>query len=326
MRRVLRVLRVLWSRRGTRVALIVSALLLVCGLGAEFLASDLPIAVKFRGEVYLLPNIARPAALRAFDNNTLSSHQDVAWIVRPLCRWGPSQTDLAKAPPAKPGGTHWLGTDDRGRDVFARVVHGTRAALVVGVGSVVLATAIGVLLGLLGGYFGGRVDFVVGRLTELGLAFPSFFLILAAVAMLGGVSLTAIVLVFGLTRWMSIARLVRAEVLHLRELDFILAVRALGASTPRVIFVHLLPATLRPAIVSATLGVSVAILTEGGLSFLGFGVPPPMASWGEILGQAYDHQGAWWLILFPGLALTVTVLAINAIGEGLRPALDPRTR
>ncbi len=224
-----------------------------------------------------------------------------------------------------PSTAHWLGTDELGRDVLTRIIYGARISLKVGFVSVGIAALIGTVAGLFAGYYGGWIDQVLMRFVDIMLCFPTFFLMLAVIAMLEP-SIWYIMIIIGLTGWMGVARLVRAEVLSLRERDFVLAARAIGASDLRIIFVHILPNALSPVIVTATLGVAGAILTESALSFLGIGVQPPVPSWGNMLTAGKDYlEFAWWLSLFPGLAILVTVIAYNLVGEGLRDALDPRT-
>ena len=224
-----------------------------------------------------------------------------------------------------PSSAHWLGTDELGRDVLTRIIYGARISLKVGFVSVGIAALIGTVAGLFAGYYGGWVDQLLMRFVDIMLCFPTFFLMLAVIAMLEP-SIWYIMIIIGLTGWMGVARLVRAEVLTLRERDFILAARAIGASDLRIIFVHILPNALSPVIVTATLGVAGAILTESALSFLGIGVQPPVPSWGNMLTAGKDYlEFAWWLSLFPGLAILVTVIAYNLVGEGLRDALDPRS-
>lgn len=237
----------------------------------------------------------------------------------------PGAIDIAARLQA-PGPDHLLGTDDLGRDVLTRILYGARISLLVGFVAVGIATLIGILLGALAGYYGGWIDSVIMRFVDVMLCFPSFFLILAVIAFLEP-SIWNIMIIIGLTGWMGVARLVRAEFLSLRERDFVQAARALGASDGRVIFRHILPNALSPVLVSATLGVAGAILTESALSFLGIGVQPPTPSWGNMLIAGKQTLGtAWWLSAFPGLAILLTVLGYNLLGEGIRDALDPRLK
>ena len=242
-----------------------------------------------------------------------------------LAPYDPNLIDL-KQVLMPPSPTHYLGTDTLGRDVLSRIIFGSRVSLKVGFVAVGLATLIGVLVGALAGYYGGVVDAVLMRLVDLMLCFPTLFLILAVIAVLGP-SIWNIMVVIGVTGWMGVARLVRAEFLSLREREFVTAARALGASDARLIWRHLLPNALTPVMVSATLGVAGAILTESALSFLGLGVQAPTPSWGNILTMGKDNlEIAWWLSVFPGLAILVTVMSYNLLGEGIREAVDPRLR
>ena len=225
-----------------------------------------------------------------------------------------------------PSWDHPLGTDELGRDVMARMIYGAQISLKVGFVAVGIATLIGIFLGALAGYYSGWVDAVIMRVVDIMLCFPAFFLILAVIALLEP-SIWNIMIVIGLTSWMGVARLVRAEFMGLKNREFVSAARVLGASDYRIIFRHLMPNAMAPVLVSATLGVAGAILTESALSFLGIGVQPPTPSWGNILTAGKDNiEVAWWLSVFPGLAILVTVLAYNLLGEGLREALDPRLR
>jgi peptide/nickel transport system permease protein len=224
-----------------------------------------------------------------------------------------------------PSMQHWMGTDGLGRDVLSRMLHGGRISLLVGLVAVGISTLIGILLGAIAGFYRGWVDVVIMRLVDVMLSIPSFFLILAVIAFLTP-SIINIMIVIGLTSWMGVTRLVRAEFLSLCEREYVMASRTLGARDYRLIFKHLLPNSLTPIIVSAVLGVAGAVLMESGLSFLGLGVQAPQASWGNILTDGKEYiQFAWWLSLFPGLAILITVLGYNVLGEGLRDALDPRS-
>jgi peptide/nickel transport system permease protein len=236
---------------------------------------------------------------------------------------GKTDVSLKLQPPSL---QHFLGTDQLGRDVFSRMLFGSRVSLSVGFVAVVISICIGIFVGAISGYYGRWIDSVLMRFVDIMLCFPSFFLILTVVALLGP-SLFKVMVVIGITSWMGTSRFVRAEFLSLRERDFAQAAKALGVKDRRIIFRHILPNALAPVFVTATLDVATAILVEAGLSFLGFGVQPPAPSWGNILteGRTYIFD-AWWLTVFPGLAILVTVLSFNLLGEGLRDALDPRLR
>jgi peptide/nickel transport system permease protein len=244
-------------------------------------------------------------------------------MVAPLLGRDPGAIDIARRLQA-PGWGCLLGTDDLGRDVLVRILYGARISLLVGFVAVGIATVIGIVLGALAGYYGRWVDALLMRFVDIMLCFPTFFLILAVIAFLDP-SIWNIMIIIGLTGWMGVARLVRAEFLSLRERDFVLAARAIGASDARIIFRHILPNALSPVLVSATLGVAGAILTESALSFLGIGVQPPTPSWGNMLITGKQTLGtAWWMSVFPGLAILITVLGYNLLGEGIRDAIDPR--
>lgn len=242
-----------------------------------------------------------------------------------LAPYDPGQINVRKVLEG-PSTEHPFGTDQLGRDVLSRMIYGSRISLLVGFVSVGIACLLGVFLGALAGYYGRWVDNLIMRFVDIMLCFPTFFLILAVIAFLEP-SIWNIMIVIGLTGWMSVARLVRAEFLSLKERDFTLAEKALGARDLRIIFQHILPNALAPVLVAATLGVAGAILTESALSFLGIGVQPPTPSWGNILTGGKDNiQIAWWLSLFPGLAILLTVMAYNLLGEGIRDAIDPRLK
>jgi len=224
-----------------------------------------------------------------------------------------------------PSADHLMGTDGLGRDVWSRMLFGARISLLVGIVAVGIATVIGILLGAIAGFYRGWVDTVIMRLVDVMLSIPTFFLILAVIAFLTP-SIWNIMIVIGLTSWMGVTRLVRAEFLSLRNREFVLASQTLGAKDHKLIIKHLLPNSLTPIIVSSVLGVASAVLVESGLSFLGLGVQAPQASWGNILTDGKEYiEFAWWLSLFPGIAILITVLGYNLLGEGLRDALDPRS-
>jgi len=220
---------------------------------------------------------------------------------------------------------HLLGTDDIGRDVFARMIYGTRISLTIGFLAVGIYLSIGIIVGALAGYFGGLTDIVISRVIEVILLFPSFFLILILVAMIGP-SIYIIMVVIGLTGWPGIARLIRGEVLKQRGNDYVAAARGLGASHLRVLFRHILPNALAPALVAAPFGVASAIVVEAGLSLLGFGVRLPTPTWGILLRLGSSNYNYWWLIVVPSIAIFFTVTVFNLVGSGLRDAMDPRLR
>lgn len=305
------------DRRGRAWGLTL-VVLVVLAIGADVIASDLPLVARHDGRLYVLPCVFRPAALvgRAWD-----------WSVRTPIPYGPLQTVATtgelrdEPPPWAPDAAHWLGTDELGRDVAARLVHGARVSLFVALLTMLIAVGVGVIIGGVSGYLGGAVDAVLSRVLEVMQTFPLVFFLIALMAVLRTQSLWPLVLALGLTRWTEVARLVRAEVLTLKTREFVLAARALGASPARIIGRHLLPNAMGPVVVVATFGVGSAILLETALSFLGIGVAPPTASWGELLTEAHrtlQHPGAWWLAVFPGLAIAGTVLTVNGLGEALR--------
>jgi peptide/nickel transport system permease protein len=229
---------------------------------------------------------------------------------------------------APPSAAHVLGTDALGRDVVSRLIYGTRISLSVGVVSVSLYVAIGILLGAAAGYYGGVVDVIIMRLSDMVMSFPSLMLILVIVSLIGP-SIYNVMLVLGLLGWPQVTRIVRGEFLKLRGQDFVQAGRALGARDVRLIFRHLLPNALSPVLVAATFGTAVAILSEAALSFLGMGVQPPTASWGNMLTDAQSLsilESMPWLWVPAGAAIFVSVLCINFVGDGLRDALDPRLK
>jgi peptide/nickel transport system permease protein len=230
-----------------------------------------------------------------------------------------------ESPPSR---EHILGTDTIGRDNWARLIYGTRVSLAAGIGAVAIYVIIGMLLGLLSGYFGGVTDMVIQRMTDVVLAFPQILIIIVFVAVFG-TGLRNVILGIGLFGWTVVCRIVRAEVLSLRERDFVMAARCVGASHKRIVFRHILPNVVAPLVVIATLGVAYAIITETSLSFLGLGVQPPTPSWGNMIYQALSLrvlETMPWIWVPPGVFIATCVLSINFVGDGLRDALDPRQR
>ncbi len=223
-----------------------------------------------------------------------------------------------------PSLTHFFGTDDLGRDVFTRMIFGARISLAVGFISVFIILVIGTFLGIVSGYYGGKIDYIIMRFTDIVLCFPTFFLIILVIAFIEP-NIYNVMIVIGVTSWPGLARLVRAEVLSLKEREFILVSKMMAISNIKIFFVHILPNIISPLMVYSSLAIGGAILTESALSFLGLGVQPPMPSWGQILTSGKDYiYMAWWLSLFPGIAILVTVLAFNLVGEAIRDIFDPK--
>jgi len=245
----------------------------------------------------------------------------LAAIFAPLIsHYDPSSID-SRSLLSPPSSSHWLGTDSLGRDLFSRMIWGARISLTIGIIAVGIATFLGLFLGALAGFYGRFIDTLIMRFCDIMLCFPTFFLILAVVAVLEP-SIFNIMIIIGLTSWMGPARLVRGEILSLKEREFIQAETAIGCSDLRIIVRHLIPNAAGPVLVNATLGIAGAILLESGLSFLGLGVQPPIPSWGNILIESKSTLGiAWWITVFPGLAILVTILGFNFIAEGLKKVI-----
>jgi peptide/nickel transport system permease protein len=315
--------RALWSLYAILVLMFVA-------LFADFIANDKPYFVKIEGQTYFpivadygarLGVRALPEQLRDVDFKTVPNQG--IWF--PPVPYAPRRADLSEESFSQPTGRHWLGTDQLGRDVASGMIHGARISLTIGIVVTVIQLTVGVLLGGLAGYYGGWVDLALSRFFELMLAIPTFFLILTVAAVLPP-SIYNVMAILGLTGWVGVARFVRSEFFKLRELDFVQAARALGVSNASVMFRHILPNALAPVLVSASFSVASAILAESGLSFLGIGVPADLVTWGSILAVSEQNTFAWWLAVFPGLAIFLTVTAYNLLGDGLRDALDPRLK
>jgi peptide/nickel transport system permease protein len=237
-----------------------------------------------------------------------------------------AQRDIVATSYLKPSAQHWLGTDRFGRDILSRILYGARISLSIGFIATLISVTLGTVLGALAGFFGGKIDALLMRFTDMVLAFPRLVLLIMIVALFSP-SIAIIITVLGLTQWPNTTRIVRGDVLSLREREFVQAAHALGMGKARIIFRHLIPNVMAPVIVTATLGIGNTIVLEAGLSFLGLGVQPPIPSWGNMVADGRDNLlGAWWVATFPGLTIVLTVLAFNLVGDGLRDALDPRLR
>lgn len=307
------------------------ACLVLTAIFADLLASDLPVACRLHGSTYVLPNLNRPPALASYDCARIEDELGEGdWAIYPLVRFGPSQSSAhgridALRPPSLLRG-HPFGTDDRGRDVFARVVHGARTSLTASLVAVLGFVSVGAALGAIAGFFGGVFDGFVARLVETVSAFPTIVLVLVVQALLPHPTMVTMLIAIGLTRWPEITRLVRAEVMLVASQEYVFAARALGASPWRVLTRHVFPNIKAPIVVALTFGIASVVLIEASLSFLRVGVPPPTPSWGETLSEVRDHTEAWWLLVVPGLAVFATVSSLNLIGEALRDLVDPRLR
>ena len=308
--------------RGLKIGAAILLCLVVAGIAAPLLATSLPWLVRSDG------GLASPALRALFGVPRPAAPSPEVLLRAPIPR-DPYASDLDRVlvPPSR---SSWLGTDGLGRDLGARLLHGSRVSLAVGLLAAALALALGVPLGAVAGYRGGLADAVVSRCTEAVLCIPTLLLALVFLAVSPSwlahfPDAVRISLVLGVTGWTPVARYLRGEFLKLRESDLVAAARASGARDSRIVVLHLLPSAMAPVLVTAAFTVSAAILLEAALSFLGFGVRPPTPTWGGLLGEARQHvQRAWWLTLFPGAALFLAVLACNLVGEGLRDLLDPR--
>jgi len=305
--------------------------LIVMALTADFIANNEPIYAKYNGTTYFpvfkeylvgLGLSKWPAELLNFDWKSTPLESSL-W---PPIRYKPSDVDLynsSAAPSASSG--HFLGTDAIGRDVLSGLIHGSRVSLSVGFVAAGISVLIGLVLGAFAGFYGGTVDIIIMRFVEIMILFPSFFLIITIVALYGS-SIWFIMIAIGLTSWTGNARLTRGEVLKVRNMDYVSAATSLGLTNKRIIFRHVLPNAIAPVLVSGAFDVAGAILIEAALSFLGFGVAATTVTWGSVLSEARGATESWWLAVFPGFMIFITVVAYNLVGEGLRDALDPRLR
>jgi peptide/nickel transport system permease protein len=309
------------------VGLWISLVLVLIAIFADFLANDKPYYLVYQDKTFLpilhdylvrLGLASWPAELHQADFAKLPAER----ALFPPIPYRPNRIDL-RTPFAEPSGAHWLGTDKLGRDIMAGIIHGSRISLSIGFVSMGIAVLIGLTLGAIAGYFGGWPDLVISRLFELMLSIPTLLLILTIAATLRP-NIFYTMIIIGLTNWVGIARFTRSEYLRVRNLDYITAAVALGVSTRRIVVRHILPNALAPVLVSIVFGIAAAILFESSLSFLGIGVPADLVTWGSILNEARQNSFAWWLAVFPGMAIFLAVVAYYLVGEGLRDALDPR--
>jgi peptide/nickel transport system permease protein len=326
----------LWRNRRGACGVVLVGLLVAVGLGAPMLASNQPIICRHEGRLHMpavkdalrnLPVVGRwfrqskPFRFPGFDAK--AELDPAAFAIWPPIRYGPLEMTAAALDP--PSGAHWLGTDDRGRDVLSRLIRGTSVSVKVGLASMGMAGLIGVFIGAVAGYAGGRTDWILSRVIEVVICFPTFFLVLSVMVWLKP-GIDNVIVVIGLTQWTAVARLTRAEFLRMRTADFVVAARCSGASRTRLVFRHMLPGAMAPVVVTLAFGVADAVMVEAGLSWLGFGVPTPDASWGNMLRGAYDQlRSATYLVYPPCVAIFVSVMAFHLVGDGLREALDPKS-
>jgi peptide/nickel transport system permease protein len=295
----------------------------VIALLADFIATDQPWYIRLDGVSYSPVLIDHgvwlglrdwPEPLESQEFARLAGRAEAVWWAR---------VDITGDVFEPPSRKHWLGTDSLGRDVAAGLVQGVTVSLTIGLVVVAIQVVLGILLGGVAGYYGGSADLVLSRIFEAMLGIPTFFLILTVAAVFPP-SIYAVMAILGLTGWVSIARFIRGEFLKVRAMEYVAAARVLGASDLRVMLRHILPNAIAPVLVAASFGIASAILTESALSFLGIGVPRHLVTWGSILSEARSNTFAWWLAVFPGAAIFVTVTAYNLLGDGLRDAMDPR--
>jgi peptide/nickel transport system permease protein len=339
-----------WQRYRRRplamAALMFVGLLVAVAILAPAIAGTKPVLCRYKGKLYapclgyfdrrLEPVIFTKDKFRGEYPRNLKEKDPESWAIWPLFFQDPYRSVRADEWPGRPANpsrdegrpswTNLFGTDQYGVDVLAKMVHGTTVALLVGFLSMGIAGTIGIIVGALGGYFGGWVDMLTSRITEVVMCVPTLVLILALVAIVDKPTIWKTMAIIGCTGWTGIARLTRGEFLRLKSSEFVMAARAAGAGPVRIMLRHILPNALAPILVPITFGIAAAILMESSLSFLGFGPPPPAASWGSLLNDARSNLSMWWLVVFPGTAIFLTVLAYNLIGEGLQEATDPRLR
>jgi peptide/nickel transport system permease protein len=308
------------KNRPALVGLIVIVAFILVALLAPLIANNKPYIYVSSGK-FSFPLFYEDKDLRGKD---LRKNEFTGFKIFPPVVYSYSEYDLDYIV-VGPSARHLLGTDEQGRDLLSRMIHGSRVSIFIGFIAVTIYVAIGIIVGSIAGFYGGWIDIVISRVIEVIMCFPTFFLILTILA-LWGPSLSSVMVVIGITSWPGIARIVRGEFMQLREMDFVAASRAVGARDWWIIFRHILPNSLAPVLVSATFGIASTILIESSLSFLGFGVQPPTPSWGDILSQSRDFMDfAWWLTFIPGAAIFISITAYNLVGDALQDAINPKS-
>lgn len=334
------------SRKEAVIALGLVSILALIAILSPAIAGTKPIVCKYKGKLYFPamsyfneswenPIFQKDRFRKRYPLN-LPKKDPQSWAVWPLSFNDPYRRVEDNEWPNRPGNPrgdqsgptkmNLFGTDETGVDVFAKMVHGTRIALLVGFVSMGIATAIGMLIGAIGGYLGGWVDSLLSRFTEVVMCIPTLVLILALYSLIQRPTIWHTMVIIGATGWPGISRLMRAEFLKIKQADYVAAARVSGISPIKIILRYILPNALAPVLVPVTFGIASAILLENSLSFLGFGAPPPNPSWGSVLSSAHGNYKLWWLTVYPGLAVFLTVLSYNVIGEALQEATDPRLR
>jgi peptide/nickel transport system permease protein len=330
------------SRKLAMAGLCFVGFLTLVAIFSPAIAGTKPVVTRYKGNIYF-PAISyfnprweneiffRDGFRMRYVEN-LKKHDPDSWAIWPLVFQDPFRRVRAEEWPGHPGNQsyappnrqNFFGTTHPGVDVFAQMVHGARIALLVGFVATGIAAVIGITIGALAGYLGGAVDMLLSRVIEMVMCIPALVLILALLAVLDTPTIWHLMAVLGLTGWTGIARLTRGEFIKLRQMEYVAAAKALGTGELRIMFRHILPNSLAPVLVPISFGIAAAILIESGLSFLGFGAPPPNPSWGTLLNAGRNNLQMWWLILFPGIAIFLTVLSYNLIGEGIQEATDPK--
>ncbi|MDQ3020480.1 MAG: ABC transporter permease [Bacteroidota bacterium] len=315
------------------ISVYIVLVLIFIALTADFLASSKPLYAVYNGETYfpVIKDYLNDLGLSKWNPELINVNwkeldnqnklESVLWTPVP---YGPREIDLENVY-GPPQGDHYLGTDGIGRDLLAGLLHGSRVSLSVGFVAAGIALLIGIFLGSMAGYFGGKVDLLIMRFVEIMMTFPLFFLIITIVAIYGS-SIWYIMAAIGFTTWTSDAKLIRGEILKVRSMEYITAANSIGLPNRQIILRHVLPNAIAPVLVSGAFAIAGAILTEAALSYLGFGVAATTVTWGSLLNEARGASNAWWLAIFPGFMIFVAVVSYNLIGEGLRDALDPRLR